>query len=109
MTVIWTLNSRAASIRTPAKRTPPNSWKQPLGCFQKQGVLFVGVLVTRAPLFEVYIGAPDFPKLPYLYLHLHIKPTLDINPFKTAKIPIDIYIPSKGAVPPLKEPEKQTL
>ena len=29
------------------------------------GVLFVGVLVRRAPLFGVHIKAPDFWKLPY--------------------------------------------
>ena len=33
------------------------------GCFYKLRVLFVGVLIMRAVLFGLYIGAPDFWKL----------------------------------------------
>ena len=35
------------------------------GYFYELGVLFVGVLIIRALLFEVYITAPCFWKLPY--------------------------------------------
>ena len=35
------------------------------GCFQKLSVLVVGVLITRALLFGVFIRAPNFGKLPY--------------------------------------------
>ena len=38
--------------------------KDPNGCFQKIGVLAVGVLTMRALLLGVYIPAPDFWKLP---------------------------------------------
>ena len=34
------------------------------GCFYKLGVHFLGVPIVRALLFGVYIGAPDFWKLP---------------------------------------------
>ena len=34
------------------------------GCFYKSVVLLVGVLLIRALLLGVYIGAPDFGKLP---------------------------------------------
>ena len=37
---------------------------QPRGCFYSWGVLFVGVLIIRALLFEVYINVPDFETLP---------------------------------------------
>ena len=33
-------------------------------CVHKLGVFFLGILVIRALLFEVYIGAPDIWKLP---------------------------------------------
>ena len=50
-------------------------WSPPSGCarslyrrFCKLRVLFVGVLVIRAVLFGVDIGAPDFWKIPTLVL-----------------------------------------
>ena len=36
-----------------------------MGCFYNLWILFVGVFVTRALLFGVYTGAPEFWKLPY--------------------------------------------
>ena len=30
------------------------------GCFYEFGVLCIGILIMRAVLFGVYIGAPDF-------------------------------------------------
>ena len=36
------------------------------GCFHNLGVLVVGVLAKRAPLFGVYVRAPEFWKLPYV-------------------------------------------
>ena len=40
-------------------------YQQPYGSFQKSGVLLVGVLITRALLFGVYVRAPDLWKPPY--------------------------------------------
>ena len=37
------------------------------GCFQKLGVLFEGVLITRALLFGIHLWAPRFYKLPCVW------------------------------------------
>ena len=47
--------------------TPHGSDQGLLGCFYKLGVLSIGVLVIRALLFRVYIGGPEFGKLPLTY------------------------------------------
>ena len=50
--------------------TKRRSVELPFGCFCKLGVLFLGALVIRALLFQVFIGPHEFWKLPFLLLKL---------------------------------------
>ena len=67
ITALYHFDERLGHIYDPPPEPAAINFKgSSYGSFYKLGVVFVGVLIIRALLCGVQIGAPDFWKLPYV-------------------------------------------